>query len=113
MKKTNEKWINLLTEGDVDKQLEFQEILEDAPCEAIAIMKMRRLEMQDGRGQSITTEDIKNVWNDDLRLTEVLQELFLEPILDIKFIKEKIKDIEKLHNSHTQDKDRRLLTLVL
>jgi len=42
MKNFNEKWINLLTDGRVDKQREFEEILANSKCETLAIMKMRR-----------------------------------------------------------------------
>lgn len=115
MKNFNQEWIKLLTRERAEKQREFEEILASSKSDVLAIMKYRRLEMAKGRGQDITIQDIKNVWNDDTKLREVLQELFLEPVLQghIEYIRSKNINVEDIYNKHNQDKYTRCLSIAL
>ncbi|WP_313757159.1 hypothetical protein [Tissierella sp.] len=124
MKNFNEKWINLLTDGRVDKQREFEEILANSKCETLAIMKMRRLQMQEGRGQDITvTELLDGNIREVEYLQEVLQELFLEPIslshieYFYKTASKKYDNIidalEELYLRHRKDTRTRFLSIAL
>lgn len=78
MKNFNEEWINLLTGGKLEKQLEFEQILANSKCEVLAIMKMRRLQMQKRKAPTLLQLKLGNL--DEKYLQKVLQELFLEPI---------------------------------
>lgn len=118
----NQKWINLLTEGGrAEKQREFAEILVDAPSETLAIMKYRRLQMNEGRGQDIPLRNANSLSEEVLQ--ELLQEIFLEPITigHIEYFyrkaSEKYNDMneamQELYDRHLQDKGLRFLTVVL
>ena len=117
----NQKWIHLLTSGgELDKLIEFDEILTDAPCEILAIMKYRRVLRE--RGEYITAEHLKvaNRMPEEY-LKQVLEQLFLEPVLDwhieyfFKEASKKYRDMndamEVLYRKHMEDPGRRFLTV--
>ncbi|CAK7084413.1 hypothetical protein [Tissierella sp.] len=119
----NQKWINILTEGELDRMIEFDEVLADAPCEMLAIMKFRRI-LREKRGEYITVEHLKYGNIDIEYLQEVLQELFLEPVemWHIEYFYEsaekrgykKLNDaMEELYRRHTEDLETRFLSIAL
>lgn len=125
LKEQEDNWIKLLTEGNTEKEEEFYTIAEDSISIPLAIMKYRRLEMQKGRGQNITLEQLQkaNV-NDTKVLQEVLQEMFLEPIPDANlefFYKNAVERgyslttdaIAELYRRHSEDKGTRFLSIAL
>ena len=116
MKNFNENWINLLTNGGkLDKQREFEGVRASSKSLPLAIMKYRRLQMEQGRGQNIKGEQIREVLNDDKGLIELLQELFLEPVgqVHIEYIRSNDIDLEQLHKKHVENKGRRILNIAL
>lgn len=119
----NQKWIELLTAGEIRKEIEFYTLCEDSPSLQLAIMKYRGILKSRGRGKYITVEHLKrgNICKEEY-LVELLQELFLEPILDchieyfFKNSSKKYRDMndamEVLYRKHMEDLGRRFLTVV-
>lgn len=121
MKKFNEKWISLLTEDKENKQLEFAEILANSKCEMLAIMKFRRLQMQERVAPTLLQLKLGNL--DEKYLQRVLQDLFLEPIsiehislfyeLTSKKYDNMMNALEELYLRAKKDRGLRFLSIVL
>lgn len=121
--RANEGWINLLINGDKEKEKEFNKILVANRLNIVlAIMQFRRNEMKRGRGQNITLDELKESWGTN-KAIKLLQELFLEQI-QLEYIayfnkvtEEKgysIDDaLKKLYNKHKEDKEKRFMNIVL
>lgn len=120
----NQKWIDLLTGEESEKEIEFYTLCEDSPSLPLAIMKYRRILRESGRGEYITVEHLK-VANrmPENYLKDVLQKLFLEPISthDIEFFYKKVSKkyrdmneaMEELYRRHIEDKGARFLSIAL
>ncbi len=124
MKNLNKNWINLLTENQLDKQLEFKKILCNSKSELLAIMKYRRLLFQSGRGQDITLDDLLvGQIKEESYLVEVLQQLFLEPleVAHIEYLYKKAYEkydnmfhaLKALYEKRKEDQCKRFLSVVL
>ncbi|WP_077369196.1 hypothetical protein [Anaerosalibacter sp. Marseille-P3206] len=108
------EYIYFLVEGEKNKFNEFRKLYEKTkpkysimPVIVETIMKYREIEIEKGRGQDITLEDLKLAYEyDDYSLRSHLMYLFVEhiPMNKMDFIKEKINQnvdgLEKLYNSH-------------
>lgn len=116
----DEKWIDLLCKYNSKEEFEF--VRQNSKSTRLAIMAYRRKQMQEGRGQDITLEQLQNANNTELQ--ELLQEMFLEPILfsHIEFFYKNAVErgytnttdaIEELYKRHFEDKGTRFLTIVL
>lgn len=124
-KKFNEYWIKLLIKSNTKKEIEFYTVVVESISLPLAIMKYRRLEMHEGRGQDITLEQLQKAnINDEKVLQEVLQELFLEPIplQHLEFFyknavergyKNTTDAIAELYRRHMEDRGTRFLSIAL
>lgn len=124
MKNLNQRWINLLTGEMENGEKEFKEILASSKSEILAIMKYRRLQKEQGRGQEIKKYELKllNAYGEEY-LQSCLQELFLEPIENgyIDYLykvanrkKLTIEDVlDRVYDKHLEDQGLRFLTVVL
>ena len=106
----NKRWIELLQEHG-SKQ-EFEEVKKNSKGGIFVIMEYRRLQMDRGRGQDITIEQLESTEGTDL--VELLQELFLEPltIKDLQFAKESNVTAREVLDRHTEDRNLRFLSVV-
>lgn len=123
IEKENEKWFELLTEGKLEKEIEFYDVAEDSVSIPLAIMEYRRLEMDKGREQNITLEQLQKAnMNNEKILQELLQEMFLEPIPmeHIEYFYKTAVErgyqnttdaIEELYRRHKEDKGTRFLSI--
>lgn len=121
----NKKWIEILTEGKMEKEEEFKEINKNAITTPLAIMEYRQKLMLQGRGQDFTREEIIALNNLDINVMQkILEEMFLEPVQKshIEFFyksatergyKDMKEALAELYDRHQMDKYTRFMTIVL
>ena len=108
----NQKWVELLTNNNVEEELEFYETMKDSPSLELAIMKYRKILREQGKG-NVTLAELKNNINNKTELQNLLQELFLEPISVSKVDLIKENNIENLYSKYEENKNRRFLNAIL
>ena len=111
-KEFNERWIELLIQGQENNKREFLEVLAGSKGKVFAIMKFRRMLMDKGAGQNVTIEQLENTEGADL--IESLEELFLEPltIKHLQFAKESNVTAREVLDRHMQDRNLRFLSAI-
>ncbi|MCK9444601.1 MAG: hypothetical protein M0Q14_08750 [Tissierellaceae bacterium] len=110
--KFNQEWVELLTNNNVEEELEFYEITKNSPSLILAIMYYRRQLREKGRG-NISIEQLKSNINNKKELQNLLQLLFLEPIPASKVDLIKENNIEKLYSKYKENENRRFMNAIL
>ena len=111
-------WKNYLC--NLGSRLEYEQIAQKSKSAMFAIMKYRRLLRCRGLGNvSFIALNMAYTTKNYIKLHELLQELFLEVIGKKQFeyilniLDNTESGLEKLYDRHTQDKNLRILSIIL
>lgn len=114
----DKRWIDLLCK--YGNREEFYFINSKNNSTRLAIMQYREMLRNRGYG-NVCIEELKETYDNKqyVRLHKMLEDMFLEPINENSFkyiideLHKKDNSIEELFSKHLQDKNRRILTLIL